>query len=838
MIEIEDIKGVFKITKTKETDATKEKIKSLMEDEKINKEKNFSAEEQQQNRLKSEKKKLSRYSIISICLFVLASGLLYTAFSSKITTELQFQQQIKTLADKDINSLINQADSTIKKQTQFFISSLQSLSQQSFESVDQIKTLESQLKLSSSHFISLKIIPANYKDDDIIDNPEMGYTILYLLNELKNITNTPKANLTKIESHNSQKKNKTVLFIQKIINKEDTIAYIIASLSMKFISQMFPEFSVNDGYFEVVQKHGATSSILIKKGASELKSLLGSIDKRLANTPWIIKYWRALQGKKVTIDQFWLAFLYLGLAVIAMIIAIIFLILFIKKYRILNPVVKPSKEESSNESFLSKLAPGKINKNKQKDPTKNKNYTVNKKIADNIFRAYDIRGVVGEFINTDVFRKISRVIANELKEKNQTKIAVACDGRSSSPQLVNAVINTLLEQGIEVMDFGMVGSPILYYAALNKTDGNGLMITASHNAADYNGIKIMLSGISYSDKKLQLLKQAFLNDDESNNPTEKVLAEKSEIDIITEYSEKITQDIQLSRPMKIVIDTANGVTGKYAAKLFRLLNSDVTVLNETIDGSFPAHAPDPSRPENLTELTQKVLEVKADVGFAFDGDGDRLGLISSDGKIIWPDRILMLLAKDILSRNNDATILYDVKSTKNLISFIENLGGKSIMCASGHSLMKNKLKQTGAILAGEMSGHIFIKERWFGFDDAIYVAARILEILSVDLRKSGHIFAELPDSLNTPEILIQTKEAASIMKKIVLDNTSFGDGKIINVDGVRVEYPDGWGLIRSSNTSDNLTLRFEADNEEALQRIANAFKKAITAVSEDLQLPF
>ena len=346
-------------------------------------------------------------------------------------------------------------------------------------------------------------------------------------------------------------------------------------------------------------------------------------------------------------------------------------------------------------------------------------------------------------------------------------------------------------------------------------------------------MKIMLAGHSYNEKRLSGLKQRVLNNERVSGT-----GNRSELNVVEDYFTKITGSVILARPMNIVIDSANGVTAKFAKPFFEKMGCNVTALNNEVDGNFPVHDPDPSRPENMSQLIQAVTEAKADVGIAFDGDGDRIGLVSSGGEIIWPDRILMLLAKDILSRNEEATVLYDVKSSGKLENFIRELGGKPMMCQSGHSFMKSKLLETGALLAGEMSGHIFIKDRWFGFDDALFVAARVLEILSIDLRKSRQVFAELPDSLNTPEILIATDNSKQIMEKIVADSSHFSDGKLITIDGVRVEYPDGWGLVRASNTSDNLTLRFEADNEESLQRIANAFKAAILAAAPELQFPF
>ncbi|MCK5647529.1 MAG: phosphomannomutase/phosphoglucomutase [Gammaproteobacteria bacterium] len=454
-------------------------------------------------------------------------------------------------------------------------------------------------------------------------------------------------------------------------------------------------------------------------------------------------------------------------------------------------------------------------------------------VTDKIFRAYDIRGVVGKWINAEIFQLIAYAIAAEMREQQQTKIAIACDGRNSSPELVKALIDALLESGIDVLDIGAVTSPILYFAAVTKTDGNGVIVTASHNPGNYNGMKIMLSGQSYSDVRLKKLQARVLRGEEVSGAGKLV-----QMNVIEDYITKITGNIILARPMTIVIDTANGIAGKFAATFFEQLGCKVTALNSEVDGNFPAHDPDPSRPENMSELVETVAEMKADLGIAFDGDGDRIGLVSSGGEIIWPDRILMLLAKDILSRNKEATILYDVKSSWKLDGFISGLGGTAIMCKSGHSFMKSKLLETGALLAGEMSGHIFIKERWFGFDDALFAAARVLEILSIDLRKSRQIFAELPDSLNTPEILIATNDGPAIMEKMNADSSCFSDGKIITIDGIRVEYSDGWGLVRSSNTSDNLSMRFEAENEEALQRIATVFKDAILAVEPQLVFPF
>ncbi|MCU7938243.1 MAG: phosphomannomutase/phosphoglucomutase [gamma proteobacterium symbiont of Bathyaustriella thionipta] len=569
------------------------------------------------------------------------------------------------------------------------------------------------------------------------------------------------------------------------------------------------------------------------------------VSKKLQNTQWVFKFWTVEQKNEPPLASIWLAIVYLFLGSLAIVSSLFLLFIVIKSYKSESYIALPErqKNKSTNQLSATHSSPDIKRSEEVTDViySKEDGITVDdnseaeylEHVGQKIFRAYDIRGLVGEFINADVFQKIAYAIAIEMAEQQQTQISIGYDGRNSSPELVKALIDALLESGINVLDIGMVTSPILYFSAITKTNGNGLMVTASHNPANYNGIKIMLMGHSYSDVRLQKLKKKVISGERVSGA-----GSLSKFNILEEYITKIMGNVILARPMNIVVDSGNGVTGKFATTFFEQLGCKVTALNAEVDGDFPVHDPDPSRPENMSELVQKVTEMKADIGIAFDGDGDRIGLVSSGGEIIWPDRILMLLAKDILSRNENATILYDVKSTWKLERFINELGGSSLMCKSGHSFMKSKLLETGALLAGEMSGHIFIKERWFGFDDALFVAARVLEILSIDLRKSRQVFAELPDSLNTPEILVVADNSQSIMEKLSKDLSVFGDGKMITIDGIRVEYSDGWGLVRASNTSENLTLRFEAANEAALQRIAMAFKDAVLAIEPELEFPF
>ncbi len=671
---------------------------------------------------------------------------------------------------------------------------------------------------------------------------KLSLHILSILNELKASDKKHAKNNVKIEAHGLKGDDSRLVFIKKAtytdvdLKKEVLIGYIIAKIPRPFINQLIKGFNTQTGYLEVVQSFSGKPLLLVKAGDQSLKDMSLSVSEKLANTQWVFKFWPVEQTNKVPLSLMWKAILFLFLGVLSILASLFFLVRFIKNYKSDNYIAVPPGQK--NKTVLQGVTTVKSHQpvyNKETgiavDDDAEAEYL--KHITKKIFRAYDIRGVVGDFINPEIFQKISYAVAKEMEELQQTQISIGCDGRNSSPELVKAIIDALLESGINVLDIGMVSSPILYFSALTKTDGNGLMVTASHNPADYNGIKIMLKGHSYSDDRLQKLKKKVISGERVSGK-----GELSELNILEEYITKILGNVILARPMNIVVDSGNGVTGKFAATFFEQLGCKVTALNSEVDGNFPAHAPDPSRPENMSELIQKVTEIRADLGIAFDGDGDRIGLVSSGGEIIWPDRILMLLAKDILSRNEEATILYDVKSSRKLEGFINELGGNALMCQSGHSFMKGKLLETGALLAGEMSGHIFIKERWFGFDDALFAAARVLEILSIDLRKSRQVFAELPDSLNTPEILIATDNSKEIIEKLSKDLTVYGDGNVITLDGIRVEYADGWGLVRSSNTSDNLTMRFEADDEPALQRIATVFKDAVLAIEPELEFPF
>jgi phosphomannomutase/phosphoglucomutase len=455
-------------------------------------------------------------------------------------------------------------------------------------------------------------------------------------------------------------------------------------------------------------------------------------------------------------------------------------------------------------------------------------------IEPSIFKAYDIRGIVDVGLTTDAAYWIGRALGAEAAKRGEQHVYVARDGRLSGPKLVEALSRGLLEAGRDVTDLGMVPTPVLYYAAYELGSGSGIMVTGSHNPPEYNGLKMVLGGTTLSGDDIQALRKRIVSGD-LNRGSGKL----DSADVVAQYIARITGDVKLARPMKVIVDCGNGVPGAVAPQLLRALGCDVTELFCDVDGNFPNHHPDPSKPENLQDLIRALREQHADIGLAFDGDGDRLGVVTAEGKVVWADRQMMLYARDVLSRNPGAEIIYDIKCTTNLAKVIAEAGGKPTMWKTGHSFVKAKLKETGAALAGEMSGHIFFKERWYGFDDALYTAARLLEILSKDARPVAVVFDELPDTVNTPELNLQTAEGENhpLVQKLVAA-ANFSEATITTIDGLRVDFTDGFGLVRASNTTPCLVIRFEAQNTAGLQRIQEQFRQLILSQKPDAVLPF
>ena len=460
---------------------------------------------------------------------------------------------------------------------------------------------------------------------------------------------------------------------------------------------------------------------------------------------------------------------------------------------------------------------------------------VNYSFPHSAFKAYDIRGIVPSALNPEFAKDLGRGLAARAKAAGVTTMVVGRDGRISSPSLAAALQQGMRDGGINTIDVGEVPTPLVYFAAYTLKTGSGVAVTGSHNPPDYNGFKMMMGGSTLHGEAILALR-----DEVAAGPAHASTAgTATSVDILTPYLARVLGDVKLSRPMKIAIDCGNGVAGAVAPQLFRALGCEVTELFCEVDGTFPNHHPDPADPHNLEDLIRCVQTTDCEIGLAFDGDGDRLGVVTKSGEIIWPDRQLILYARDVLTRCPGQTIIYDVKCSRHVAVAIREAGGVPLMWQTGHSLIKAKLAETGAPLAGEMSGHVFFKDRWYGFDDGLYTGARLLEILSKE-RDPSATLNDLPNAICTPELQLACAEGEPFaLLETIKANAKFPTSESINtIDGVRFEYADGFGLARPSNTTPVVVMRFEADSDEAIKRIQGEFKTALLAAKPDAKLPF
>lgn len=453
-----------------------------------------------------------------------------------------------------------------------------------------------------------------------------------------------------------------------------------------------------------------------------------------------------------------------------------------------------------------------------------------------IFRAYDIRGVVGQSLDAGIAELIGHAVGSVMQEQGLDDIVIGRDGRLSGPELTEGLVRGLRTAGRNVIDIGLAPTPLTYFGAYHLRAGSCISVTGSHNPPDYNGFKIVVGGETLSGDAITDLYARIAED---RLHTSDVQGRLEQRDINDDYIERVSSDVQIERPLKVVVDAGNGVAGELGPRVLEAIGAEVTPLYCEIDGTFPNHHPDPSEPHNLADLIQMVDRLDADLGIAFDGDGDRLGVVTRTGENIFPDRLLMLFAADVLERNPGAVIIFDVKCTGRLPGYILRHGGSPLMWKTGHSLIKGKMRETDAELAGEMSGHFFFKERWYGFDDGIYAAARLLEILAMHPEGPGEALAALPDGMSTPEIKVDAPEGnPHAFVDAFREKASFEGARLSTIDGLRVDWPDGWGLVRASNTTPVLVLRFDADSQDALKRIQSEFRTQLLAVRPDLKLPF
>jgi phosphomannomutase/phosphoglucomutase len=455
-------------------------------------------------------------------------------------------------------------------------------------------------------------------------------------------------------------------------------------------------------------------------------------------------------------------------------------------------------------------------------------------LTEGIFRAYDIRGIVGKTLDEGIAYKVGQAVGSLAVEQEASPVVVARDGRHSGPGLLEGLVEGLRAAGSDVVDIGMAPTGVLYYAAHEAGAGSGVMVTGSHNPPEYNGIKMMVGGTTLSGDQIHGLYERLVDGDLRVGR-----GSVKKQDMLDRYLQRVTDDISLERPLRVVADCGNGVGGVNATSVLRAIGAEVLPLYDEVNGDFPNHHPDPSEPENLTDLIESVKLMNAELGVAFDGDADRLGVVTPSGEIIFPDRVMMLLARDVLSRNPGATIIYDVKCTGHLHRVIEEAGGKPVMYKTGHSLIKEHMKRLDSPFAGEMSGHFFFGERWYGVDDGIYGAARLLEILAKDERSPEEVLSSLPSSVSTPELKVKMEEGENhAFIEQFRQKAIFRGARVSKIDGLRADWPDGWGLVRASNTTPVLVLRFDADSKEALNRIQVAFREQLFKIDDTLNLPY
>ncbi len=453
-----------------------------------------------------------------------------------------------------------------------------------------------------------------------------------------------------------------------------------------------------------------------------------------------------------------------------------------------------------------------------------------------MFRAYDIRGIVGENLTEDAVYLIGKAYATLAQEQDEKSVVIARDGRLSGPKLLAALAQGLQAGGLEVINIGMVPTPVLYYATYDLPVPNGIMLTGSHNPANYNGLKMVLRHETLSSDKIMSLYHKIVAQQLAEGEGDYLQRH-----IVKNYERAIRNNIRCGRALRVVVDCGNGVAGLIAPKILRDIGMEVIELYCDVDGHFPNHHPDPSQIENCRDLIAAVQEHQADLGLAFDGDGDRLGVVTNAGTIIWPDRVLMLFAETVLQQHPGGSIIYDIKCTKHLASLITELGGEPIMWKTGHSFIKGKIKESNSLLAGEMSGHLFFNDRWFGFDDAIYAACRLVENLSQRTGTSEQIFAVYPNSINTPELKVAISDETKfefIKQLIAKASVNNPLATITTLDGLRLDFPEGWGLVRPSNTTPYLICRFEADSEGALNSIIQTFRNLMASINPAMSIPW
>ena len=815
---------------------------------------------------------------VSVLVFFIVAGGAWKMFSSLSASAEKEALETKDTAARSIATDVQQNLEQLKGKLSALARDVQTIElfQQGADATA-LSAVATEKEPLFDHALKLRYLnPGSYSQDDS-EVPPLSYASLDMLNKAET---TSQINT---EVHLFGAINQHVVMIERVVNNAfELIGLLHLSLNVSLLNDLLQDVELGDGYAELTQRAAGKTLVLAKTG-NESQRQGEATTVSVNDTRWIIAYWSGSapimsgDGSSSSIMPILLiviALLLIGAGVYFVVIkkgsssseeegdlltyegavraiaegshaGVEQMIPHLPKADRITANLKPLSQGINTDDATMIVAPPSepevtdqadtldITAEPEQESTPSE--PEQPQIAPVIFRAYDIRGVVGETLTESAVYEIARAIGTMAHERGQQGIVVARDGRDSSPELCEALIKGLTSTGRDVIDIGMVPTPVLYFATHHLETGSGVMVTGSHNAAEYNGLKIMLGGNTLSGDDIKDIQSRTISGEHAVGQ-----GDVRHADISADYVRRITEDIPvaLGSSLKIVVDCGNGVAGTLAPQLLNAIGHDVIELYCDIDGKFPNHHPDPSQPENLKDLVDKVKSEGADVGFAFDGDGDRLGLVDSEGNIIWPDRQLMLLAKDVLTRNQGANIIFDVKCSRYLKSIIESNGGVPLMWKTGHSFIKNKMKEVDAPLAGELSGHIFFKERWYGFDDALYTAARFIEIFTNAKETPTELFAELPEGVSTPELRMALPEDqhAGFMEELV-EKMAVSGADVSELDGLRIEYNDGWGLARPSNTSPNIILRFEGETEAALERIKSEFRAAIQLIIP-IDLPF
>ena len=794
------------------------------------------------------------------------------------TVDRYFQERARTLAGELAYGLVGLVQESIA-QVEWITLDPQVVHAFESKNPDQIADTETRLAKKFPELVRVRLIPPGVvgtMEGGIF--PKLGYADLEMLKAGESSGKPPP-----IEAHFFGMETAHVDIVRPVRADNGTvIGQLLVSYGGDFVQRVLDRVTTPFGFVEVRQFGGGqnTGVLLAKRGEAYMADSGSGYTVPVIGTRWQVTYWPAAaeQSKFTWRDAaLWIVFavVFLLLGLLAYVLHRILRNAFQTDFDTILEVMRDTRSGKSGRSdrlfrlrdFQGKLeildavanmgggvsgreavsmtgaaaidmppvTPAEMAANsKQQATVYEQGGGVVVKVPASIFRAYDIRGVVGKTLTEEIVYNIGLAIGSEAFARGQQTIIIGRDGRLSGEKFSEALSNGLCAAGRDVIDIGQVPTPLVYFATHYLNTGSGVMVTGSHNPPDYNGLKMVLKAETLAERDIQLLRRRIETGDFTNGS-----GSSRRQDVIADYIATIVSDVQLARPLKVVIDCGNGVAGAVAPLLLRTLGCEVIELYCEVDGQFPNHHPDPSQLENLHDLIAAVSKYKADLGLAFDGDGDRLALVDGGGKVIWPDRQMMLYAKDVLDRNPGATIIFDVKCSRHLAQFITKHGGQPLMWKTGHSLIKRKMKETGALLAGEMSGHIFFKERWFGFDDAMYTAARLLEILAAERRSVAAVFQSLPDAVSTPELRVDLIEGQqTVFMARLLEMANIKGAVLTTIDGLRADFEDGWGLVRASNTTPSLILRFEANTDAALKRIKDEFRVLMRKVDSKVILPF